>query len=359
MTQEMQLQPKDLGEKWHIAVVRYRALGTARINTPPRLGRLGNLWAKGVDASPEVIAATLPMMADQTNPLVHFAGSLTVIATIAATIARPDLFLLILPIALALLLVFLILLPRQIVHKMHSKPLEWEELEAVKGPLNRVRTETDEEEEAGLNPLQPVRKLLNFFQSIRGTRPGRPSDELERLFIAFVQEVVAAQGISEAHQKELRQVIRSMGNVIASIPAQDARDADEIADVLMDAEMLVNRAEREGDKVVAESLLRQADAHVSRASAIQNNRKLAKRIRTLREEMLGQVKMVRSLLPALKGEAIVASDESRFLTVSENVQGIASEASNVVAAREELAQALWSGNEAQNPPQMVQVRGNG
>ncbi|GAB4452458.1 MAG: hypothetical protein OHK0029_03400 [Armatimonadaceae bacterium] len=354
----MQLQPKDLGDTWHIAVVRYRALGTARINTPPHIGRLGRLWASGLNLPEEVAAATLPMMADHASPLAHFAASLIVIASLVSLLIWGwGMLLFVLPIAALLLFLVMVVLPRRTFHNFHTRPVNWEELEAVKGPAIRSRNEENELDDETERGFRPIRNVIKLFQTMRGTRPGKRNDELERTFLTFAQEVVSARGFSPSTETELRGVLRAMGNTIGSLPFEDAQEADDIADVLTDAEMLVARAEREKDRIVAESLLRQAEAHVSRATAIENNRKLARRIRVLREEMLGQVKMVRSLLPSLKEGAGVSTDQNRFNTLSQNVQSIATEAVSVSAARDELARTLWNvGNIQTEPEQVLRVQ---
>jgi len=70
----MQLRPHDLGPTWHIAVVRQRAIGAARVVIQPRTGPLGRLWSRGLGLTEKVISHTLPMAADRTGPLV---GGLT------------------------------------------------------------------------------------------------------------------------------------------------------------------------------------------------------------------------------------------------------------------------------------------
>jgi hypothetical protein len=330
----MQLTPHDLGTKWHIAVVRYRALGTARLHTPPQIGRLGRLWAQGLNLSEEITAATLPMVADSTMPLVNGLGTAIVLVTTAILlITQPSLLgvAALLTAALFGLYACIFLLPRRKFHALHNAPLRWDELEAMKG----------RDRKAGEGRIElSNRPLMRLFQSIRGTGTKPKEEELERVFLGMVQDALPLSNLSPTAETEVKRVIRALGEGIAAVPAIEA-DAEDVADVLADAEMLAARATREGDKIVADSLLRQADANVSRARAMENNRRLARRTRILREELTSQVRAVRSLLPHLGSDAATAStDFGRFATLSADVQGIANEAASVADAREELAQAL-------------------
>jgi hypothetical protein len=330
----MVLRPRDLGNKWHIAVVRYRALGTARIHTPPQVGKLGKRWASGLDIPEEVAAATLPMIADTSGPAIWGMGTALALitATLIALLSPP--FFAAVGMALAALVGIYacsVLVPRRKLRALHDAPVRWEELEALKG----------RDRKAGEGKIElSTRPLVRLFQSIRGVGAKPREDELERTYLAMVQDTLALKNLSETAEVEVKRVIRSIGDALGAVPAV-AAETDDVADVLADAEMLAARATRESDKVVAESLLRQADANVSRAKAMENNRRLARRTKILREEMLAQVKAVRSLLPHLGSDAAsAATDFNRFATLAADVQSIASEAASVADAREELAQTL-------------------
>lgn len=350
----MQLKPKDLGPKWHTAIVRYRALGTARINTPPHMGRLGRIWSSGSGISEEVAAATLPMMNDQTGPLVNGLGTIIILLGVVLgglLAARGEFTNLIFLLTTALVGLFLsyVVLPRRVFRRMHSAPINFEELDALKGIEVRKEEEVEEKKKPrGLN-------LMRLFASVRGTHGSRRNQELERTFLSLVQDVLSARDISPNAEAELRRVLQSVGEAIGSLPPEDAEDEEDLSDVVVDAEMLAARAAREKDDVAAASLLRQAEANLTRARSMQNNKKLARRVRILRDEMLAQVKMVRSLLPSLKSEtASVATDLGRFADVAASVQSIATEAASVAEAREELSRTLWQ-TETTDEPQVVQV----
>jgi hypothetical protein len=332
----MQIQPQDLGTRWHVAVVRYRALGTARINLPPRVGFLGRIWSRGSGVPEAVAAATLPLMIDQTGPLV--AGFGTGVGLISLGVAvlsafQPEIMLSTAGIASVLLYGGIIAVPRRSFRQLHERPVCHEEIEALKGGKAKFGE--------GLVKRQPRGAIMKLFQSMKGSAPRRPGDELEQEFLTFVQDALRTQGLSPTAEVEVRRVLRTIGETVAALPAPDAPENQEVADVLGDAEMLAARARRETDPVVAESLLRQADASVARARAMENNRKLRRRTHVLREEMLTQIKAVRSLLPSLVSDAATAAtDFGRFATLAASVQSIASEADSVSDAREEVAAAL-------------------
>jgi hypothetical protein len=348
----MHLTPRDLGTKWHIALVRYRAIGTARLHTLPQVGRLGRLWAQGLDVPEEVVAATLPLIADTSGPLVWGLGTGIVLAAAALIFAIG------LPLAgivgtvlaaLFGLYACIVLLPRRKFHRFHQAAIRWDELEALKG----------KERKAGEGKIElSARPLVRLFQSIRGGGAKPKEDELERVYLSLVQDALSLQNLSVTAETEVKRVIRALGDAIGAVPAIEA-EGEDMADVLTDAEMLAARATRESDKVVAESLLRQADAHVSRAKAMENNRRLGRRTKILRDELLSQVKAVRSVLPHLGSDAAsAATDFSRFATLSADVQSIANEAASVADAREELAQALRpyrSSVETEETPVYVQA----
>lgn len=324
------------------------------------MGRLGRLWAAGLNVPEEAIAATLPLMTDHTNPLVYGLGTASVLAGLAIFLlaGTPALGMALLTAAIGLFFATY-LLPRRIVHRLHTAPVEMDELEVLKGSDVKALVEEDEKPIGFGRALQPLRTLSRLFDSVRGVQPTRRTPGLEQEFLALAQEVVEMGPISPEGESSLRDVLRKLGEAIGRVPATDARDDEDVFDVLGDAEMLAARAQHEKDRVAAESLLRQAEAHYARATALDSNRKMARRVRFLREELMAQVKMVRSLLPALRKEAAATTVElDRFTQVAETVSGIATEAKSVAAAREELGQALWSEPE-QPEAQVIQVGNRG
>lgn len=331
----MQISPRELGTRWHIAVVRLRALGTARITTHPHVGRLGRLWIKGMRHDPDVLAATLPMMADHTGPLVAGMGTLIPLGGATAVFLfgiEPSVAGATIAAVATGLYGSLVAIPRRNFRRLHDKPITWEEIEALKGTI----VGKDELKE------RPARgPIMKMFQNLKGTAPRRQGDQLEREYLSLVQDALTIQGLSGAAEVEVKRVLQSVGDAVGALPPAKTSD-EEAADVAGDAEMLAARALREGDAVIAASLLRQADANLARARAIENNKILARRTHILRDEMIAQVRAVRSLLPALASDAATAAtDFGRFASVSASVQSIASEAVSVEDARAELARELF------------------
>jgi hypothetical protein len=334
----MEIKPQDLGARWHIAIVRHRTLGNARFSLPPHIGQLGRIWASGLELSENVAAATLPMMNDSAAPLVAAGG--TGIALTAAVVSflagfNPEVVLGSLLIGGSGLFGCLIGVPRRNFRRLHLTPIRWDELEALKGTLPEKKQQPTSE------PPRRKSKLLRVMEGLKGAAPRRPGDELEVEFLRFVQDVLDVRGLSPTAESEVRRVVRSIGEAVGSLP-DPMLENDDVAGMVNNAERLAEQARGESDSVVAESLLRQAEAHLTRANALDNNRKLVRRTQVLQEELVAQVRAVRSLLPTLGDQSVsAATDFGRLVSVAATVQSIASEASSVAQARQELAMELY------------------
>lgn len=330
----MQLYPRDLGDKAHIAVVRFRALGTARVQTPPRVGVLGRLWKRGVSVPSNVAAATLPMLADTSLPLTT--GIITFLGLGATALTFfghvPPL-----PVwgtAAAGMYGAAVAIPHFLFARLHSRPLTHQELEMMKGAATRRLRERE-------RPA-PKMPLMRLFQSLKGTVPKRPGDELEQEFWTLAQSVLDTGDVSTTVDAELRGVLRALGNGIAALPPVEPVDSEAATDALTEAETLAARARRDSDPVVTESLLRQADALVEQARALESARRLARRTEILRAELLAQTQAVRALLPSLVRDThAAANDFSRFASLAASVSSVAGEANSLRAAHEELAAELY------------------
>ena len=334
----MEIRPADLGTKWHIAMVRYRALGTARFTLPPKQGTLGKLWASGLNLPENIAATTLPLLSDMTLPLVAGVGTGIVLTAFVICFFAgfaPLVVLGNLIVAGAGLYAALYALPRRAFHRLHTSPIRSEELEALKGARpKRVEKTVDP-------PRQTKNPLLKVVDGLRGSSPRLPGDELESVFLTFVQDALAVRGLSVTAEAEIRRVILTLGEAVSALP-DPMTENDTVSDIVGDAENLTEQARREQDTVVAQSLLRQAEAHLTRAHALDNNRKLLRRTQVLRDELIAQIRAVRTLLPTLGDDSITAAtDFSRLVGVAATVQSIASEATSVAEARQELSLALY------------------
>lgn len=154
--------------------------------------------------------------------------------------------------------------------------------------------------------------------------------------LAEAQTLTVAQVEAEA---ELRSTLRSLSDAVAALPPVSPVDESEISDLVVDAETLLFKSQREKDQIIAESLHRQAEAAVRRARALQNAAKLARRTRTLRDEVYRQIGALRASLPAYT-QASHSVASGRIQQLADSVNQVAQDAASVVAAQEELAQTL-------------------
>jgi hypothetical protein len=182
---------------------------------------------------------------------------------------------------------------------------------------------------------------MRLFQSLKGTTPKRPGDDLEQAYLSMAQNILSTENLSETTQTELRGVLRALGNAVATVPRSEAVNSDELQNVRVEAQTLYARARRETDSEVAASLTRQADALDAKAQAGENARKLARRVHALRDELFAHTQTVRTLLPQLQSTSASAATEwNRFATVSATVQSMATEAASLQAAQQEIADYL-------------------
>jgi len=346
----MELLPEDMGAKWHVAVVRHRAYGTSVAwakPLEPRLGRLGRLWTRDMKLSDEVAAATLPMASDSTLGYTYGLGIPAAIASLllgAISASSGDFGWTAAAAGMAAGSLYgsTVLLPRHTVRQLHKAPLKAEEVE-------RLLTN-------GIPGLPPfLGELANRFFRMwnRGVTDQQP-DSLEQAFLALVMDVLNADNVPEASRDDLRLTLRALGDAVANLPLIDAEATFSLdaADLKADAEMLRERADRETDPIVAESLRRQAEAHQERARASEHASVAARRVRALREELRAQIDALRTALPSF-GRATMAArpssaggvDTGSFARLSESIRSVAREANAVAEAEEELHASTWAARE--------------
>lgn len=339
----MRLLPEDLGTRWHIALVRQRALGPAVAwtrPTEPRVGRLGRLWTRDMGISEEVNAATLPVAANETQGYTFGVGlgfgwiPLAITAMIGSAFLDP---------AAAIAATGAAgagwswltgyHLPRRSLRRLHETPVSAEEIETL-------RT-------SGVPGLPPSlgQMAQKFFRLWNRGVQEVGADELEQAYLALVLDALRSDSIPEAAQPDLRATLRALGDAVFSLPSpseMEAAGAMDAADLRGDAELLLARARREPDEVVAASLVRQADALLERARAADNVGVMARRTRFLRQELSAQIGALRAALPsfgrAASSTAASRAETSSFTRLAESVRSVAAEAASVAAAHEELHQ---------------------
>ncbi|MDX1934240.1 MAG: hypothetical protein SFU56_16690 [Capsulimonadales bacterium] len=304
----MVIRPGDLGSVWHIALVRYRALGHARFSPPAEIGRLGRIWASGLGLSEEVAASTLPMMVDTAMPLVAGGGTAISLAALAVAFLsgfRPDVTSGCLLGAAIGLFLCLVVLPRRNFRRLHLAPVRWDELEALKG-AQPTRTK----EEASV-PARKRSALLRVSEGLRGAAPRLPGDDLEREFLRLLQDVTDLRGFDSTTEAAVRSVVNALGEAVGSLP--DPMHQNDVPSTATDA-------------------------------VSENDRRLARRLQVLRNDLMAELAAVRGLLPALTGEATGTTGTTgteRLAAVSTTARQVTSEAKAVLAARQDLAPELY------------------
>jgi hypothetical protein len=297
----MNLTPSDLGESWEKRVLERRGV---RLGPAPQPGLLEH--ARWVLAG--LIPVELGLAIFRQDPgYIIGPGLIT-----AAVLATP-------------------LLVRRREQQRREKSLTQAEIESLRPAPQRA-----------LDVPAPVAFLASLI--------GRPlpmpkvGDGLEEAFVSLAQQLRALDVSEESVASEFRRTLKALGDAVSDLPPPAELPDIDVADLVVDAETLLIRARRERDDVVAGSLQRQAEATVRRARATTEALKLARRTRTLRQEVLTQIEGCRAALPALARTSGVASGlgTGRFAALAEQVQGVAREAASVAAAQEELAQAVGS-----------------
>ena len=207
-------------------------------------------------------------------------------------------------------------------------------------------TPISESELARLRPQRTQSVMVpSVLDTIFSTLLGQPLPQppvrhtLEDAYFDLLQEIQALSVAQADAEAELRSTIRSLSDAVAALPEVAPVNEEEIRDLVVDAEGLLFRSKREPDQIIAESLHRQAEAAIRRARALQNAAKLARRTRTLREEVYRQIGALRASLPSYS-HASQSVATGRIQELAESVTRVAQDAASVVAAQEELVQTL-------------------
>ncbi len=207
-------------------------------------------------------------------------------------------------------------------------------------------TPVSEMELARLRPQRTASIAVpSVLDTIFSTLLGQPLPQmpvrhtLEDAYFELLLELQTLRVAQPEAEAELRRTVCSLSDAIAALPDVSPVNEEEIRDLVVDAEGLLFRSRREPDQIIAESLHRQAEAAVRRARALQNAAKLARRTRTLREEVYRQIGALRASLPSYS-HASQSVATGRIQELAESVTRVAQDAASVVAAQEELVQTL-------------------
>ena len=289
----MKLVPTDLGERWSAATVRKRG-------------------------------GVLTREEEKRQTLQQAAGS-SVALTLASSFTGQSLLYSVLTGLVGGAVVGLIV-PRYRRRQIQETPLSLQELARLRPPKSVAA---------------PASVLDTIFSTLLGQplAPLTQKHTLEDAYFDLLEEVLPLEVASAEAEAQLRSAIHSLGNAVASLPATAPVEESEISDLVADAETLLIRSKREKDPIIAESLHRQAEAAVRRARALQNAARLARRTRTLREEVYRQIGALRASLPAFS-QVSQSISTGRIQEMAQSVSRVAQDAASVVAAQEELVQTL-------------------
>lgn len=267
--------------------------------TPPRLGWLGRLWARGAGSSPEVAAAGLDAMRGMnygfTWGLSCGSTGFWVPGALMASSGDPAAGVFMMAIG-AIMSGVGFWLPGYWLRRVCRPPVSAGEVEA----------------------------LHTLAQ-----------DELERAYLRLVADAVRQSVAPEAAER-VRAALRAVGEAIDQLPAVAMPRAN-VDTLREEAGRAQAEARAEADAVIAASHERKADALGRSALAAQRAQTLMRRAAALREEMMAQIE---SLRLGLAGFETASGDVSSLVSLADAVRTVAADSVAVADARSELDAAL-------------------
>jgi hypothetical protein len=348
----MELKPADLGERWHILLIRQRAFPPSvfqrlfpRAEEEQKVVRVGPLkrrWIKGLSGTEKAHKESLRITRKDAkgngwvvSGLIGIPSSLATIAILAEGHGVPVMPFLLMGTGAVLSAAHgLHFGPRRRQYKLHETPLKPNEIDylhqSVRGSKNQAFPE---------RLVSVVIDQLGLRDELRAGMS--EPDELVSTYLSLVREVLAAENLPERSQDDLRKTIKAIGETMTVLPppAPVTTNPEEARLLVNEAERLFSRAQDERDSVIAASLARQAEALVQRASAGQNAEKLTRRTRVLRQELLAQIETVRASLPTLTQGAVLQGTSlpfAGFAQVADSVADVYREAAALANAQDEL-----------------------
>jgi hypothetical protein len=327
----MNLSPADLGTRFQSALIKKRLGRRGKSTHSVRPGAaLTRLWTRDLKVSDEAMNLGMPAVRGAVEQAVGIAGTgigfglfwmaaLPQQDWIGATLGAGGL--------IGAIGYGLLVGPRRQLQKLHESPVTEEELAALGAPRMRALSVPEQ-----------------IFVALTGQilQPAPVGDPLDDAYLLLAGEALRLDIGNPDAEAELRSALKALGDAVAALPAPAPIDSTQVADLLGDADLLLARARRESDPVVADSLQRQAEATVRHARALSSAAKIGRRTTALRQEVLAQIDALRAALPALARSSRQAAALS-FTAVSQSVHNVAREAASVAAAQEELAVSLSPG----------------
>ncbi len=161
-------------------------------------------------------------------------------------------------------------------------------------------------------------------------------DVVEAEYLHLVQDALLYVPSSARTEKELKEAVRSLGDAIDRLPPAHSVNVN-VAELQANLEKVRQEAETEQDTVVRESLNRRATAIQQSLQGARRTERNNRRTEALREELLAQVRALRISL----SDRYERSDETiRLDGLAESMSRINTEADAIADAHLELEEAL-------------------
>ena len=322
----MDVYPQNLSSRYHTELVRRRAAkGFAVPNVDekppaPKLGMLGRFWAKGAGLTEEQAARAAPASEIGTRPAGSLSAllgaSLSILPAIAVGASNQSLAL-----GCAAYLAL----------TAGSAALGY-------GPLAR-------------RVFRRAHRALS--QNEVEEMIARSQDPLDRAYLELVRDAVRVETAPESAEK-VREALEALGAAVEGLPAVvvELQDSDLLRE---QARELQGRAAAEGDAVVAESLLRQAESIEQRAQSHAMSAVVTRRATVLREEIVAKIAALRDVLAAQQTGVL---DTKTLAALSESARSAARESLSAAAASDELERYLTPAATVEPPLQGVRNAGS-
>lgn len=322
----MRILPKDLGLKWHVRFVQARDSAEKAGAEPPtpRLGFFGRLWTRGRGLDERSAAAIVP-------------AASSAICRGIAMMAGPSAG-------------FLMMSSGILFGALHL-PVELLPAYLAAGVLGFGSVSV------GIT-RSGFRKLLEtpITAAEVDRQLERTHDAMDCRFLELVRDAVRQPG-TEA-EENVRAALGALAEAMERLPPIETPPLD-TAMLREEAGRLQQQAQRETDRVTAESMQRRARAMLYRAQTHEHSALTVQRNDALRCEIEAQVAAMREGLVALQTQSL---DAAGFGALAASALEVATEAVRMADAREELDRAvkLWQpiapGSAAPEAQQVQTVR---
>lgn len=158
-------------------------------------------------------------------------------------------------------------------------------------------------------------------------------NQLMKDYLTLAQEAMQRTNLTLEGEKNLREAIRALGELIDRVPDSllAAQDANKLRVDIADVEAEISR---EIDPIVLASLQRRLTAQESSLKSVERANVISRRSRALREEISAQIESVRLGMASLQDGS--QETGANFGQIADSVRRVAAEAGSLADARTEL-----------------------